>query len=421
MSFDNWKELKLKDAPIEIIDGDRGKNYPNGSDFLNESFCLFLNAKNVTSSGFKFDERMFIGKEKDQSLRKGKLIRNDIVLTTRGTIGNIAYYNNLIKYENIRINSGMVILRCDNSKILSQFCYWLFRSPVIQNRISSFKTGSAQPQLPISVMKELSFKLPSINEQSLIADTLSCLDDKIELNNRINKNLEEMAQAVFKSWFVDFEPFQDGEFKSTELGRIPKGWKVGVMSDLGDIIGGSTPSKTHPEYFTDNGIAWITPKDLSNTRNKFISKGEIDITELGLKNCSARIMPEGTVLYSSRAPIGYIAIAQNKVTTNQGFKSIVPNIDIGNSYIYYYLKNNLETILNRASGSTFMEISGSAMKKIPVIIPDRSTLTSFQEISAEYFEKQLLLENQNKVLGDIRDSLLPKLMSGDLRIPIQGE
>ena len=200
---------------------------------------------------------------------------------------------------------------------------------------------------------------------------------------------------------------------------IPKGWRVGTITDLGDIVGGSTPSKDRSDYYTDCGTAWITPKDLSNNKDKFISKGKIDITEMGLKNSSTKIMPKGTVLFSSRAPIGYIAIAKNAVTTNQGFKSIVPKKNIGSAYVYYFLKNNIEYIERRSSGSTFKEVSGSVMKTIPALIPDDKNLNLFQYICNLYFEKQMLIESQNQSLSTIRDTLLPKLMSGEIRIPLE--
>ena len=158
-------------------------------------------------------------------------------------------------------------------------------------------------------------------------------------------------------------------------------WQISTISDLGTVVGGSTPSKTKPEYYTNNGIAWITPKDLSINKSKFISHGENDITELGLKNSSATVMPKGTVLFSSRAPIGYIAIASNEVTTNQGFKSVIPYSEIGTAFVYFFLKLSLPVIESAASGSTFKEISGSAMKNIPAIIPDRNTLDQFNSLS----------------------------------------
>lgn len=193
-------------------------------------------------------------------------------------------------------------------------------------------------------------------------------------------------------------------------------WKSGTISDLGTVVGGSTPSKAKPEYYTERGIAWITPKDLSINKSKFVARGENDITELGLKNSSASIMPEGTVLFSSRAPIGYIAVAAGEVTTNQGFKSVVPKPEIGTPFIYYFLKSNLPIIEGMASGSTFKEVSGSTMKIIPAVIPDADTLARFNDFCTPIFAQQRVLEEQNQALASMRDSLLPKLMSGELDV-----
>lgn len=170
------------------------------------------------------------------------------------------------------------------------------------------------------------------------------------------------------------------------------------------------------KFYTDSGIAWITPKDLSNDKSKFISHGETDITEIGLVQSSATLMPEGTVLFSSRAPIGYIAIADGQVSTNQGFKSVVPFDNIGTAYIYYFLKENLSAIENVASGSTFKEISGSTMKSVAAIIPDNETLTDFQRFCSPIFEKQKALERENRHLVVLRNTLLPKLMNGEIDV-----
>ena len=191
---------------------------------------------------------------------------------------------------------------------------------------------------------------------------------------------------------------------------------MGTVSDLGAVVGGSTPSKSKPEYYTEDGIAWITPKDLSINKAKFISHGENDITELGLKNSSASIMPEGTVLFSSRAPIGYITIAAGEVTTNQGFKSVIPRPAIGTPFVYYFLKNALPTIEGMASGSTFKEVSGSTMKNVPAVIPDTETLPCLNDFCAPIFAQQRILEEQNQSLAALRDSLLPKLMSGEIDV-----
>lgn len=200
------------------------------------------------------------------------------------------------------------------------------------------------------------------------------------------------------------------------IDNADSGWAIGTVDDLGTVVGGSTPSKAKPEYYTETGIAWITPKDLSINKSKFVVRGENDITELGLKNSSATIMPEGTVLFSSRAPIGYIAIAAGEVTTNQGFKSVVPKPNVGTAFVYYFLKYNLPIIEGMASGSTFKEVSGSTMKKVPAVIPNAETLARFSEFCDPIFAQQRALEEQNQTLAALRDNLLPKLMSGDLDV-----
>lgn len=260
---------------------------------------------------------------------------------------------------------------------------------------------SAQPGLSVKTLGIQEIMLPSIEYQTKVVALLSSLDEKIVVNNNINDNLEQQAQAYFQELFVD---------------NADPAWTLGTVSDLGTVVGGSTPSKSKPEYYTKSGIAWITPKDLSINKAKFISHGENDITELGLKNSSASIMPEGTVLFSSRAPIGYIAIASGEVTTNQGFKSVVPKLEIGTAFVYYFLKRNLPVIEGMASGSTFKEVSGSTMKNVPAIIPDTKALACFNDFCSPIFTQQKILEEQNQSLAALRDSLLPKLMSGEIDV-----
>lgn len=219
--------------------------------------------------------------------------------------------------------------------------------------------------------------------------------------NDINENLEQQASSFFYHLFVE---------------NADPSWREGTISDLGTVVGGSTPSKAKAEYYTDNGIAWITPKDLSVDKSKFITHGADDITELGLRNSSATIMPAGTVLFSSRAPIGYIAIADGEVTTNQGFKSVIPYDNVGTAFVYFFLKSALPTIESMASGSTFKEISGSAMRTVPAIIPDDKTLHEFSSFCEPLFQQQRTLEAENRSLAALRDSLLPRLMSGELDV-----
>ena len=264
-----------------------------------------------------------------------------------------------------------------------------------------FASASAVPGINRNTVHKEIVRFPDFETQQKIASVLSTIDKKIAVNKAINDNLEQQAATYFQELFIN---------------NANPVWQISTISDLGTVVGGSTPSKTKPEYYTNNGIAWITPKDLSINKSKFISHGENDITELGLKNSSTTVMPKGTVLFSSRAPIGYIAIASNEVTTNQGFKSVIPYSEIGTAFVYFFLKHSLPVIESAASGSTFKEISGSAMKNIPAIIPDRSTLDQFNSFCAPIFAQQKILEDQNYSLAMLRDSLLPKLMSGAIDI-----
>ena len=298
----------------------------------------------------------------------------------------------------------------------------------IRKAIQNAASGSIQDNINIDYLTSLKFKIPTKQIQDKIAAILSALDDKIELNNQINTELEAMAKTLYDYWFVQFDfPDENGKPYKSSGGKmvfnevlkreIPEGWGNMIINDLGSVIGGSTPSKANPQNFCDNGIPWITPKDLSmNIGNKFISNGELDVSALGLKDASLNILPLNSVLMSSRAPIGYLAINRKECTTNQGFKSIVCDKGYASEYVYYVLKNNMKIIEANASGSTFKEISGSVFKSIDIIKPDKEVLSHFREKVAPIFKKQNNLEKQNQELAQLRDWLLPMLMNGQVSV-----
>lgn len=322
------------------------------------------------------------------------LQRGDVIISARGTVGEIA----TIPFA-MAFNQSCYGLRAKKGIVTSDYLYYL-----IKHNISVLKKnthGSVFDTITRNTFDNIEVEIPSIKIQQKISSILNDYDKKIELNNAINNNLEYQAEALFHSLFVE---------------NVNPIWKDGVLSDLGTVVAGGTPSKTKPEYYSEKGIAWITPKDLSLNKSKFISHGEIDISELGFSKSSTTKMPTGTVLFSSRAPIGYIAIAANEVTTNQGFKSVVPNENVGTAFIYYLLKFLLPTIEGMASGSTFKEISGAGMKSVPVVIPDNETIDRFNAFCTPIFQQQEVLEAENSRLVDIRDTLLPKLMSGELDV-----
>lgn len=282
-----------------------------------------------------------------------------------------------------------------------RFLYYVLADDKFFSHATATSKGTKMPRGDKKSIMEYEVPDFDLDTQKKIASLLGNIDAKITVNSKINKNLEAQIDSLYTELFI--------------RSANPK-WKLGTVADLGTVIGGSTPSKKVDAYYTDHGIAWITPKDLSLDRSKFFYHGETDITNLGLSNSSATIMPPGTVLFSSRAPIGYIAIAANELCTNQGFKSVVPKKTIGTAFVYCFLKANLPTIENMASGSTFKEVSGSIMKSVPATIPDQESISHFNDFAKPRILEQKNLEAENRSLATIRDSLLPRLMSGELDI-----
>ena len=273
-------------------------------------------------------------------------------------------------------------------------------------------------------MRKLIIPCPELSEQRSIAKILSDLDAKIELNNKMNKTLEAIGQALFKRWFVDFEfpneqgkPYKSsgGKMVESELGMIPNNWRITTMDDEFIIRGGSTPSTERKEYWNGD-INWCTPKDLSSLNFPVLLKTERKITKEGLNSISSGILPRGTLLLSSRAPIGYLAISQVETAINQGFIGIICTKEIYNLFLLSWLQINMNLIKSMANGSTFQEINKSNFRKIEIIAPDKAILNKFYLFMRSLFNKIVINERESENLAQIRDSLLPKLMSGEIRL-----
>lgn len=411
-----WKHYKMDELIEEISMG------PFGSDVKKEFYVdngvPILNGSNLQGFKLKEDSFGYLTKEKADSLKKCNAHRGDIIVTHRGTLGQIVYVPVNSKYDRYVISQSQFRFRCKADLVDVQYLVYYFHTREGQYKILANASQVGVPALAraTSTFRLIDIKLPPLDDQRRIASILSSLDRKIELNNKINADLEEMAQAIFKNWFVDFEPFKDGKFVDSELGMIPEGWKVGRLDEIADVVGGSTPSKAKPEYYTQKGIAWLTPKDLSNHPAVYSSRGEIDITEEGYNSTSTKLMPKGTVLFTSRAPIGYISIAQNDICTNQGFKSLVPR-KAGTCFLYCFLKYVTPEIENKSTGSTFKEASGALMKSLQVIMPEQKVFEEFEEIVSPLFARIESLEKESSRLSLLRDTLLPRLMSGELEAP----
>ena len=407
--MEEWKSYKLGDIST-IQTGPFGSQL-HQSDYVERGVPCIMPTNIGRMLDFQVAGIAHISEGDALKLSRHIVHEGDIVYSRRGDIEKCAYVSQ--EQDGWFCGTGCLKIRINSNLAVPKFVAYYLSTDEIKSWIVGNAVGTTMLNLNTSVLADVPLSLPSIQMQKRCVQILDSIENKIALNNRINHNLEEQAQALYKSWFVDFEPFKGGDFVDSELGLIPEGWRVGTLSELGDIVAGGTPSKTKPEYYTNNGIAWLTPKDLSIKCNKFTARGEIDITEDGYKNSSAKLMPRGSVLFSSRAPIGYISIAKGDICTNQGFKSVVPTY-AGTAYLYYWLCENTEAIEAQASGSTFKEASGSLMRFFPALVPEKSVIDSFEKELSPILNEQEILEEEINHAEQIRDSLLPRLMSGEL-------
>ncbi|TRT82511.1 MAG: restriction endonuclease subunit S [Microcystis aeruginosa Ma_AC_P_19900807_S299] len=385
-----WKNCKIEDAPIAIIDGDRGKNYPKQGDFLNIGHCLFLNASNVTKKGFDFNNCQFISEDKDEKLRKGKLFQHDIVMTTRGTLGNVAYYHEKIGYEHIRINSGMVIFRCDRNKLLPNFFYLFICSPLFINQVNSLRSGVAQPQLPIKDIKTIKIKIPPLPIQQKIADILSKYDDLIENNRRRIELLERSARLLYKEWFVRLR--FPGHEHTPIIDGIPEGWE---RLKLGEVLtlqrGFDLPSakRTHGQYpiFASTGI------------NGYHEKAKVQAPGI----VTGRSGSLGKVMYIAEDfwPLNTTLYVKDFIKVDAVFA--------------LHLLENLH-LEQYNSGAAVPTLNRNDIHKIKVLCPSCTLKSLFLAFANPIYTQIHFLDRYNQKLKQARDILLPKLMNGEIEV-----
>ena len=285
--------------------------------------------------------------------------------------------------------------------------------------------GSKMPRGDKEQILRYEMPILSCSEESIGTFFLN-LDQKIRLDEQINQNLEAMVKQLYDYWFVQFDfPNEEGKpYKSSggemvwneELKReIPALWETKEVADIANVYNGATPS-TVDELNYGGDIVWITPKDLSDQKQKFIYQGERNISQVGYDSCSTHLLPSNTILMSSRAPIGLLAIAKNELCTNQGFKSFVPKYRNIAIYLYYYLQYHLRQIEQLGAGTTFKEVSREDIIKFPVLKPSDNILDLWEERVSAFNDKQLEIQKENENLTKQRDELLPLLMNGQVSV-----
>lgn len=306
----------------------------------------------------------------------------------------------LSEYDNAIVSQAYTVFEIsDHNALMPEYLMMWFRRPEFDRYARFHSHGSAREVFDWDELCDVHLPVPSIGRQREIVSEYETLTRRIRLNEQMIARLEETAQALYRKMFVD----------GVDKENLPEGWRRGTLSELGEIVGGATPSTNNPELWCDNGISWLSPVDLSKQKTKFISKGAKDITKLGYESCSTKMLSVGSVLFSSRAPIGLMAITSRELCTNQGFKSIIPNEQIGLEYVYYYVLSIREKIAEENTGSTFDEVSGQIMKAYSAIIPPTSITKEFSNLLEPVFDLQYNIEQENLKLTELQSLLLARM------------
>nr|WP_302967476.1 restriction endonuclease subunit S [uncultured Romboutsia sp.] len=391
-----------------------------------ESGIPFYRSKEVIelATNQEIINELFISKDKFNQLDEkfGSPKNGDILLASIGANMGITYYVNT-NYKFYFKDGNVTWFKNFKNNVNSKYIYYWIKSPLTQQKFINIAIGSAQKALTIDSLRKLDIYLPPLEEQEKIANILSSLDDKIELNNEMNKTLEEMAQSIFKRWFVDFEfPNEDGEpYKSSggemvdsELGMIPKGWEVQCIGDIGNVITGKTPSAKVEGSYGDE-CNFITPRDI--TDSPIILNTERKLSSIGINNLKKNLVCKNSIGVSCiGSNLGEVYITGENSITNQQINTVVLDESHIYPYVYIYLKNMKNEFLNMAGGSAVPIINKTSFSEINILMPDMYILNKFVQSTTCYFERIEENLKENESLIALRDSLFPKLMSGEIDI-----
>ena len=404
MIMSEWKEYRLGDVG-KIVTGKTPKtaitdNYGGNIPFLSPSDNMELKYVPITARHLT---------EKGLAEVKSCLIpENSVCVSCIGSDMGKSVITVRPIVTNQQINSII-----PSSNFDTNFLYY-----ILQNKKREIKflgrNGTAVPILNKSAFSNLTIFAPELDEQRSIASILSSLDSKIENNRKICANLEAQAQALFKHWFIDFAPFKDGKFVESELGIIPEGWSVGKVQDLASkMASGGTPTSTNIDYYGGD-VLWFSTKELTDN---FLLDSEKHITQTGLENSSAKLFPEDTVLMAIyAATVGRLGILTQEASFNQAAVGIVAKEEIGYEYIYLLLLSERKNLINLACGAAQQNLNVGIVKNYKCVIPTKQVLSTFRKMVTEIFLQCKELQKESSRLGELRDTLLPKLMSGEIKV-----
>lgn len=400
------KILLLEDCLDALIDY-RGKT-PRKTDYG----IPLITAKVIKSGRIETPDEFIAEEDYSGWMTRGLPKVGDVVLTTEAPLGEVAQ----IKFLPVALAQRVVTLRGRKNILDNNFLLYLLQSPDIQEKLIGRSSGTTVIGIKQSELRKVEVTLPPLREQRAIAHILGTIDEKIELNRRMSETLEAMVCSLFKSLFVDFDGVSKEDLQKTEFGLIPKGWKVSNVGREVNVVGGSTPSTKDDRYWSCGTYNWATPKDLSPLEFPVLLNTDRKITQAGIEKITSGLLPTGTLLLSSRAPIGYLAIAEIPTAINQGFIAMKCDGALSNLFMLHWCRENMDAIIGNANGSTFLEISKSNFRPLPIIVPDKEELHKFEQRAIPLHQRIVENERQSQALTQLRDTLLPKLISGEVRI-----
>lgn len=346
------------------------------------------------------EQVVYLDLEKAAEFQRSQAVRGDLVFTCWGTIGQVGLIDGRARFDRYIVSNKQMKLTPDPARVDPLFLYYALSSPRMVAAVQAIAIGSSVPGFNLSQLRQVAVVLPSPREQHAIAEVLGALDDKIEANRR---NVTLVSDFIAATWLGCFGLSSDS------------GWPTTPVGDLASVVGGSTPS-TKVADFWDGTIAWATPRDLARLSSAPLLDTERHITELGLQQISSGLLPVGTVLLSSRAPIGYLAIAEVPLAVNQGFIALVAGGRVSNLYLWQWLRSHLDEVISRANGTTFLEVSKANFRPMPIEVPPEGLMRSWTASAATQYRLIVAKEQESGRLTQLRDTLLPKLLSGELRV-----
>ena len=409
--MEEWKEYKLGDICTKIGSGATPKG---GKEAYLGGDTSLIRSQNVLDFSFSWDGLVYIDDEQAAKLNGVEIATGDVLLNITGD----SVARACIVPESAlpaRVNQHVSIIRGDTSLVLNDYilCFLQYKKTYL---LSLSQGGATRNALTKGMIEDLKIPLPPISKQTKIVSILKSLDDKIEVNRKINENLEQQAQALFKSWFVDFEPFKNGEFVESELGMIPKGWRVCSADEVFEINIGKTPPRKEPEWFTKNTSdnIWVSIADMGSC-GMFVSESSEYLTNEAINRFNILMVDEGSVLLSFKLTVGRVAIADTRLTTNEAIARFKLPRSYYREFLYLYLKQYKYGNLGSTS-SIATAVNSKTIKGMKLITPPEEVIPCFSKHTKPLFDKIKVLSQESRRLAELRDTLLPRLMSGEIRV-----